>query len=65
MALREAVGEVCAELVTTYPPGIPVIAPGEVVTAEAVDYLAEVLAAGAHVHGTADPALRTVRVAQP
>lgn len=65
VALREAVGEVCAELVTTYPPGIPVIAPGEVVTAEAVDYLAEVLAAGAHVHGTADPALRTVRVAQP
>jgi arginine/lysine/ornithine decarboxylase len=64
VALRESVGEVCAELVTTYPPGIPVIAPGEVVTAEAVAYLAEVLAAGAHVHGTADPAVRTVRVAQ-
>lgn len=63
--LRGAVGEVCAELVTPYPPGIPVVAPGEVVTAEAVDYLAEALAAGAHVHGTADPALRTVRVVQP
>jgi arginine/lysine/ornithine decarboxylase len=63
--LRAAVGEVSAELVTPYPPGIPVIAPGEVVTAEAVDFLTEVLAAGAHLHGTADPALRTVRVVQP
>jgi lysine decarboxylase len=59
------VGEVCAELVTTYPPGIPVIAPGEVVTAEAVEYLAEALGEGTHAHGTADPALRTVRVVQP
>ena len=65
VALREAVGEVCAELVTPYPPGTPVVAPGEVVTAEAVDYLAEVVTAGAHVHGTADTALRTVRVVQP
>ncbi|HSK26721.1 MAG TPA: hypothetical protein VK894_07415 [Jiangellales bacterium] len=62
--LAAAVGEVCAELVTPYPPGIPVVAPGETVTAEAVAYLTEALAAGAHVHGTADPALRTVRVVE-
>lgn len=60
--LRAAVGEVCAELVTPYPPGVPVVAPGELVTAAAVDYLAEVVAAGAHVHGSADRSLRTVRV---
>jgi arginine/lysine/ornithine decarboxylase len=60
--LRAAVGEVCAELVTPYPPGVPVVAPGEVLTAAVADYLDEVVAAGAHVHGTADPSLRTVRV---
>lgn len=57
-----AVGQVCAELVTPYPPGVPVVAPGEVLTEEVVAYLREVVAAGAHVHGTADPALRSLRV---
>ena len=40
----------------------PVLAPGEVLTAAGAAYLADVVAAGAHVHGTADPSLRTVRV---
>lgn len=62
MPLHAAVGEVCAELVTPYPPGVPVLAPGEVLTDAVADYLRDVVAAGAHVHGTADPSLATVRV---
>lgn len=57
-----AVGEVCAELVVPYPPGIPVLAPGELVTADKVDYLADAVGRGMHVHGTADEFLTTVRV---
>ena len=60
--LREAVGRIAAEIVTPYPPGIPVIAPGEVVTAEIADYLRFGLAAGMYVSGPADPTLATLRV---
>jgi arginine/lysine/ornithine decarboxylase len=58
----EAVGEIAAEPVVPYPPGIPVLTPGEVISAEKVEYLCAVLAAGVHVRGPADPALGTVRV---
>lgn len=60
--LARAVGEVCAEVVTPYPPGIPVLVPGELVTPDTVDYLAEAVGRGVHVHGAADPLLATVRV---
>ncbi len=60
--LLAAVGRVAAELATPYPPGVPVLVPGETIDAEQVDYLEAVLAAGGHVHGTVDPTLTTVRV---
>jgi arginine/lysine/ornithine decarboxylase len=60
--LREAIGEVAAESVTPYPPGIPVLTPGEVVTAEKVEYLRAALTAGVHLRGPADAMLATVRV---
>jgi lysine decarboxylase len=60
--LRDAVGRVAAELATPYPPGIPVLVPGELVDAEQVGYLEAVVAAGGHVHGAADATLATLRV---
>jgi lysine decarboxylase len=60
--LRESVGEVSAELVIPYPPGIPVLAPGDVITAEKVDYLDLVAAHGMYLSGPADPRLKTIRV---
>lgn len=39
VALRQAVGEIPTEFVTVYPPGIPVVVPGERITAEAVEYV--------------------------
>ena len=62
MLLREAVGLVAAELVTCYPPGIPIICPGEVVTPDIVSHLELVAAAGLRVSGPGDPTLRTLRV---
>ena len=58
----EAVGRVSAESIAGYPPGIPALLPGERVTAEVVAYLRELSAAGARLHGAADPAFRTVDV---
>ncbi len=60
--LADAVAAVAAEAVVPYPPGIPVLTPGEVVSADTAAYLRAVVAAGAHVRGAADPALPTLRV---
>jgi arginine decarboxylase len=40
-----------------YPPGIPIIAPGELLTTETVDYLQQVAAAGGMVEGASDESL--------
>ncbi len=37
--LREAIGCVCSEFVMCYPPGIPILAPGELVTEQIIDYI--------------------------
>ena len=60
--LAEAAGEVSAELVIPYPPGIPVLAPGDVISPEKVDYLAFGTAHGMYISGPADHRLRTIRV---
>ncbi|WP_210495532.1 aminotransferase class I/II-fold pyridoxal phosphate-dependent enzyme [Patulibacter sp. SYSU D01012] len=57
-----AEGRVCAESIAGYPPGIPAILPGERVSPEIVAYLRELVAAGARLHGAADPTLGTIRV---
>jgi arginine decarboxylase len=60
--LRDAVGRVAAEMVSPYPPGVPVLAPGEKITAEAIDYLLSGLEHGMLLPDPADPELKTVRV---
>ena len=45
-----------------YPPGIPVLAPGDVIDRETLRYLRAMRAVGAHVVGAADMSLRTVTV---
>jgi lysine decarboxylase len=57
-----AVGRVSAELVAPYPPGIPVLAPGERITNETLDALAHARQAGVRIAYAADPTLATVRV---
>ena len=60
--LDQSSGEVSTELVIPYPPGITVLAPGEVITDEKVAYLGEGIANGMYISGPADPKLRTIRV---
>jgi arginine/lysine/ornithine decarboxylase len=60
--LVDAVGEVAAEAVIPYPPGIPILTPGEVMSTVKLDCLREGLAGGMHVRGTADPTVKTLRV---
>ena len=60
--LAEAVGEVAAELAVPYPPGVPVLVPGEVISALKVVYLQEVATSGGFVRGMEDPTLTTIRI---
>ncbi len=59
---RHAAGRVSAETVTPYPPGIPALAPGEVISAEVVDALRGEAAHGSRISYCADPTLDTLVV---
>jgi len=61
ISLAAAAGQVCAEMVMFYPPGIPLLMPGEEITGETIDVCRRLLAAGAHPYAS-DPTLATVRV---
>lgn len=62
LPLGEAIGCVSAELVIPYPPGIPVLAPGDIIAADKVAYLQEGTAHGMYLSGPIDSRLRTIRV---
>jgi arginine decarboxylase len=59
---RESAGRICAETISPYPPGIPVIAPGEELSQELLDYLRLEMKAGVRIQGPYDDELRTIRV---
>ena len=58
---EKAVGRVAGEWIIPYPPGVPLLVPGETITERHVAEL--VRWSGSAVQGAADPTLRTVRVA--
>jgi len=58
----QAVGRVSAELIAPYPPGVPVLAPGEVITKILLDGLREAAADGVRIAYAADPTLATFEV---
>jgi len=52
--LSQAVGRVSCDIVTVYPPGIPILVPGEEVSADAVEYLVFLGGHGARIDGVQD-----------
>lgn len=60
--LAEAVGKICGEQVSFYPPGIPVLLPGELVTEEIIAYCRAQKELGLPVSGPADSSLQRIRV---
>lgn len=62
VALERARGRISGEMVAPYPPGIPVLCPGEVIDEQALDYLLMLRSRGAHLQGPEDPMLATVAV---
>jgi lysine decarboxylase len=60
--LEESVGRISSEIVACYPPGIPIICPGERINDEIVDYLMGMREVGVHFQGCQDPSLQTISV---
>lgn len=60
--LEKAVGEICAEMVVVSPPGIPIIAPGEIIGKNVVHFLREKRAEGVFFQGVKDPTLKWITV---
>ena len=60
--VKKAAGRVAAEMVSPYPPGVPVLAPGELINAEVLDYLTSGTAAGMLIPDAADGSVQTLRV---
>ncbi len=59
---KASAGRICAEVITPYPPGIPVISPGEEITPDVVAYLDLEKKAGVRMQGPYDSELRSIRV---
>lgn len=60
---RDAVGRVSADTLAAYPPGIPNLMPGEVITGEVVEFLRQTAAAPSGlVRGALDPSVSALRV---
>lgn len=58
----DAIGRVCADLIAPYPPGVAVVAPGEVLTEQIVNGLTASKIAGVRIAYATDPSLATYRV---
>ena len=62
LPLEETAGRVTKEMVVPYPPGIPLLCPGEIVTGEHIRAIQKYREARCEFHGTADRTVKTLRV---
>lgn len=60
--LEKSEGHVIAEFITIYPPGIPILLPGEIITQDNINYIKQNIAAGLPVKGPEDELLNNIRV---
>ena len=64
VALEEAVDRISGEIICPYPPGIPLLMPGEAISSASLAYLQQVLALGSQIsiQGCSDSTLKTLKV---
>ncbi|MDR7275725.1 aminotransferase class I/II-fold pyridoxal phosphate-dependent enzyme [Catenuloplanes atrovinosus] len=60
--VERAAGRIAAEMLSPYPPGVPVLVPGELINSSALDYLTSGVRAGMLIPDAADPTMASVRV---
>lgn len=62
VAAKDAIGRISADLIAPYPPGVAVVAPGEVLTEQIVNGLSATQKAGVRIAYASDSTLATYRV---
>ena len=62
LPLKESAGRICSEFVMCYPPGIPILAPGELITEEIIAYILYAKEKGCSMQGTQDPYMEYLQV---
>lgn len=60
--IRDTAGAISAELVMCYPPGIPILTPGEKITTEIIEYILYAQEKGCSLQGTMDPTVQFINV---
>ncbi len=64
MKIEESCGKICGEFVMCYPPGIPILAPGELITQEIIDYTMYAKEKGCFMTGTEDMSVEYINVVE-
>lgn len=64
LPIQESKGKICGEFVMCYPPGIPILAPGERITEEVIQYIQYAKAKGSFLTGTEDLQVENVNVVE-
>ena len=62
LPIREAKGRICSEFVMCYPPGIPILAPGEEITDEIIEYILYAKEKGCSMTGPEDERIEKLNV---
>ena len=62
LPIAETAGHVCSEFVMCYPPGIPILAPGELITEEILDYIRYAKKKGCSMTGPEDMDINRLNV---
>ena len=59
---KESAGRIIAEFIYVYPPGIPILLPGEVISQTNIDYIVDHVEVGLPVKGPEDRSIQFVKV---
>lgn len=62
ISLKNSAGKISGEFLMAYPPGIPILCPGEVITKDIIEYTEELKATGLYVQGTEDTTIENIKV---
>ena len=62
LPIQETKGRICAEFVMCYPPGIPILAPGEEITDEILTYIRYAKKKGCQITGPEDMSIQRLNV---
>ena len=63
ISIQESIGKISAEEINFYPPGIPILYPGELISREIIDYIREMMQFNIRLVST-DPTFQTIKIIQ-